>query len=618
MKKVVSALCGCFIGACSYGQSITVYQDTIVCSNDTITLYALVDGSYGTDEYTVQEVPYSPEPIGGISMTMTDDTYLGPYSIGFDFCFFGEIYTQFYICSNGWISFVTPVAGWSTNWTPDGPIPSAVSNVPKTAVMGPWTDWHTGLCTNCIYRETVGVAPNRKTIITFEEVPLFSCTTYEGTFQFVLHETTNLVENHLWEVDVCPAWDLGIATQGIHNQTGTVAYTVPGRNATDWAATDESWQYVPSSITWYDAGTGLVVGTGDSIDVSPDVTTTYVAEVTLCDGSTYTDSATVTIAAPFDIDSSVQQIACFGDDNGSVGLTVTGASGPITYSWSSGETTSGISGLSPGIYTVAVEEEGGCVVNLEFEITEPPLLELNLAEYQDITCFDGNDGYINMDPEGGTPVYTFFLNGSAGSDSNFVNLEAGDYEIIVQDMNGCTASFEQTLTQPVELEVDAGNNINIPFGGSGNINATTNSTGTVTVSWLPTEGLSCADCLDPDASPSFTTTYIITVTDEAGCVATDEITIQVILDFTVPNAFTPNGDGVNDWFGISADFLESVTLDIYNRWGDLVFHADDQNTRWDGLLNGVEQEIGTYIFKVNAVTITGTELIKTGTVTLLR
>ncbi|HAE14102.1 MAG TPA: hypothetical protein DCG24_07705, partial [Bacteroidetes bacterium] len=95
-------------------------------------------------------------------------------------------------------------------------------------------------------------------------------------------------------------------------------------------------------------------------------------------------------------------------------------------------------------------------------------------------------------------------------------------------------------------------------------------------------------------------------------------TIQVIIDFTVPNAFTPNGDGVNDWFGISADFLESVTLDIYNRWGDLVFHADDQNTRWDGLLNGVEQEIGTYIFKVNAVTITGTELIKTGTVTLLR
>ena len=55
-----------------------------------------------------------------------------------------------------------------------------------------------------------------------------------------------------------------------------------------------------------------------------------------------------------------------------------------------------------------MEEEGGCVVNLEFEITEPPLLELNLAEYQDITCFDGNDGYINMDPEGGTPVYTFF------------------------------------------------------------------------------------------------------------------------------------------------------------------------------------------------------------------
>ena len=177
-------------------------------------------------------------------MTMTDDTYLGPFSIGFDFCFFGEIYTQFYICSNGWISFVTPVAGWSTNWT----LMVLFLQLSATCLKQlSWVRGQTGIqdCapTVSIVRQWV-LHSNRKTIITFEEVPLFSCTTYEGTFQFVLHETTNLVENHLWEVDVCPAWDLGIATQGIHNQTGTVAYTVPGRNATDWAATDESWQYL--------------------------------------------------------------------------------------------------------------------------------------------------------------------------------------------------------------------------------------------------------------------------------------------------------------------------------------------------------------------------------------
>lgn len=599
-------------------QSITVFQDTVVCSNDSITLYAEVDGSYGTDAYEVNEIPYSPEPIGGTVINMTDDTDDGPNDIGFDFCFFGEVYNDFWLCSNGWISFVNPGAGWTTNWTPDGPLPDGAGNVPKTAIFAPWTDWHTGLCTNCIFYELVGTAPFRRLIISYEDVPLFSCTGFEGTFQIVLHETTNTITNHLIDVDVCTTWDLGISTQGIQNQDGTVAFTVPGRNATEWSASGESWEYVASAITWYDASTGDIVGTGDSIIVSPEETTTYVAEVTLCDGDTYSDSATVTISTPYEVTWDIDQILCFGDDNGSIDLNVTGNSNPMSYEWSTGETGDNINDLGPGIYTVVVEEEDGCVVNLEFVLNEPPELTLVIADFQHITCFEGNDGYIFLDGSGGVPPYEFYDGDSYTPDSNFTMLTAGLYTLQVEDANGCTQEVELELTQPEELTVEAGNNPVIPFGGQTSINAVTSAAGAYTIVWLPDTGLSCNNCLDPIASPLNTTTYFITVTDENGCTAVDEITVNVELDFSVPSAFTPNGDGLNDMFTIRADFIDEFNMEIYNRWGELVFSANDIFLGWDGISAGVEQEIGTYIYQIRATTVNGTEISKSGTIALLR
>ena len=194
----------------NFAQSIIAYPDTVICSSEPVWLFTTVDGSYGTEEYTYESVPYAPEPISGTVHNMVDDTHVGPFSIGFDFCYFGEVYTQFYIASNGWISFLTPSGAMDVNWTPDGPIPDAAAGVPKAAIFGTWTDWHSGLCTNCIFHEVVGTAPNRKLIVSWEDVPLFSCTGFEGTFQIVLYETTNQIDNHLTSVDVCAGWDLGI------------------------------------------------------------------------------------------------------------------------------------------------------------------------------------------------------------------------------------------------------------------------------------------------------------------------------------------------------------------------------------------------------------------------
>ncbi|MEZ5014753.1 MAG: gliding motility-associated C-terminal domain-containing protein [Chitinophagales bacterium] len=619
MRKLLGI--GILATAFSYvsAQSITAYPDTVICSDNPVWLYADVDGSYGTEEYTYEEVPFSPEPVGGTVHNMVDDTHVGPFSIGFDFCFFGEIYTQFYICSNGWISFLNPTGAMDINWTPDGPIPSAAANVPKAAIFFPWTDWNSGLCTNCIYHEVVGTAPNRKLIVTFDNVPLFLCGDL-GTFQVVLHETTNQIDNHLTHTEICPTWDLGIAVQGLQNATGTAGYAIAGRNATAWSADDESWVWLPNAITWIDLSSGLVIGTGDSIEVAPAVTTSYAAEVLLCDGTTASDTVTVTVETPYDVSVDVNNIICNGDANASIAVIVTGNTNPVTYSWDTGETDSIRTGLGPGTYTVTVQELGGCAYSETIDITEPPVLTLDTLQTAPVTCFGGDDGLVSLTASGGVGPYIFSYDGiTYQTDSTFSTMSYGSYTFQVKDANGCVTTFGPVfIDQPAPITVDAGPNQVIALGSSTILTAGTPVSPIATIVWTPAEGLNCTDCLQPEAGPFFNTVYYITITDADGCSATDSVEVWVDADFVVPSAFTPNGDGLNDFFTVQSDFLTSFEMSIYNRWGREIFHSNDLKDGWDGNLDGIPQEMGTYVYIIDAVSTQNTPIRKAGTVALLR
>lgn len=620
MRKLLFILSFAFLQMMALGQGIVAYPDTVICSAQPVWLHALVDGTYGTESYTYESIPFAPEPVGGTVHNMIDDTHTGPFSIGFEFCYFGETYTQFYIASNGWISFLPPTGAMDVNWTPNGPIPDAAPDVPKAAIFAPWTDWHSGLCTNCIFHEVVGTAPNRKLIVSFDEVPLFSCTGYEGTFQFVLHETTNKIENHFTDVDVCPGWDLGIAIHGIINENGTEAFTVAGRNATDWSASDESWQWVPSAITWYETATGIIVGTGDSILVNPAATTTYTAEILLCDGTTASDEVTVTITTPYDVAIDVQNIICNGNNNAWIDVDVTGNTNPVSYLWSTGSVEDSIYNLGAGTYTITVQEVDGCAFVQDIIITEPAVLTIDTVFTVDVTCFEGNDGEVHLNADGGVEPYIFSFDGASWqTDSNFLTMEAGVYTFRVKDANGCEVTIANIIiNEPPPTVVDAGPNFTIEYGNIVVLQATTAIDPIVSILWEPATGLSCTDCIQPIAAPTFNTVYYITVTDENGCEAIDSVTIWVNIDFNVPNAFTPNGDGLNDVFNIQTDLLISYGISIYNRWGDLVFASNDVKLGWDGNVNGKAAEIGSYIYYIESVTTLNTPIKKTGTITLLR
>ncbi len=121
--------------------------------------------------------------------------------------------------------------------------------------------------------------------------------------------------------------------------------------------------------------------------------------------------------------------------------------------------------------------------------------------------------------------------------------------------------------------------------------------------WQPPDGLTDPLLPDPVATPDHTTQYIITGTNENGCSTIDTALVYLIPDcfhFNTVNAFTPNGDGINDRFRfITTGDDELVSLEIYNRWGQLIFRTNDLAAGWDGTDgNGKQQEIGSYIFKI--------------------
>lgn len=601
---------------------ITAFPDTSVCPGDPVTLGSiLVDVC--ADCYSYEEIPFAPEPIGGVTMTMIDDTYIGPFDIGFDFCFFGEVYDQFYLCSNGWISFVTPGPGWATNWTPDGPIPSAASNVPKAAIMAPWTDWHTGLCTDCIHYETIGVAPNRKIAITWEEVPLFSCTDELGTFQIVLYETTNWVDNHFTDVMVCPTWDLGIATQGMHNEDGTVAVTVTGRNATEWEAHDESWRWYTSNIAWYDEA-GTLIGTGPEVDVAPEYTTTYTLVQTLCDGTEYTDDVTVEVGAELTVDSVITNVSCGGAGDGSITIDIGGGLEPYTYEWSTGATgVTEISSLNGGVYTVTVTEAGGCSRTYTFTIVEPEPLVAEATDIVNNPCNGYAVGSAHIDVSGGSLPYTYSLDGGAPTIvDTFEDLPAGDYTVVVTDASGCTTEVEFTITEPILFTADlTADNISILGGQPVIITLETSLPDVTGTNWVPDVAETNPAFVVVD-TPYTTTTYYVTVTNSEGCIATDSITIVVDLapEIFFPSAFSPNGDNVNDIFFGYGYNVDTYHLVIYNRYGQVVFETNTFGTGigWDGKRDNVDQEIGTYIWQVSAGFADGQEYNNSGNFTLVR
>jgi gliding motility-associated-like protein len=321
-------------------------------------------------------------------------------------------------------------------------------------------------------------------------------------------------------------------------------------------------------------------------------------------------------------------ISCFGENDGTATATPSGGAGDYTYLWTTGATTASIEGLIAGAYEVTVTDGNGCTALATTTIIEPAELTMTL-EAEGVICFGDETGVITITATGGTPPYEYSADGiDFQTGSIITGLAGGDYDVVVRDSRGCTFTLPATITQPPPIIVEAGNDQTVDLGFTANLNATVTPINLpVELAWTPPSGLNCTDCLDPDATPFLTTTYTLTATDENGCTGQDSVTVFVNLvrPIYIPNVFSPNGDGLNDFFtafgGKAAKSIKA--LKVFDRWGEKVFEgADlplgDLARGWDGVFRGKLMDNGVFAYFAQVEFIDGVVVLFEGDVMIVR
>lgn len=312
--------------------------------------------------------------------------------------------------------------------------------------------------------------------------------------------------------------------------------------------------------------------------------------------------------------------------------------GPINYQWSTndGSIVNGQQAASPtvnapGLYVLTVLNTGnGCSATDQVTVTE------NNPEEFEYNSIDPNclirTGTVQFEQViGGETPYLYSVNGgqSFSGQTFFSNLDPGAYALVVQDANGCELTDQAVLLQPDEvvLEIDPIAVMNL--GENIQLQALTNvpADEILSVSWTPSTGLSCDDCLTPVASPEESQNYRVTIQTVDGCTATRTVQVQVDrrADVYVPNIFSPNNDGNNDVFMIFAgDQVANVnSFLVFNRWGETVFQyynfqPNDPAYGWDGNFRGQPMNSAVFVWYAEIEMLDGRVEMFKGDVTLVR
>lgn len=457
--------------------------------------------------------PYAdPGAPGPSANLLIDDRYSGVLTLPFSFPFYGTPYNSLIASTNGFVSFDISKTGTFSHYDDLGNLPNG--SYDAALIMGPYHDLdpsETTSPTQQIKYQVFGAAPNRKWILSFYKVPLYDCPwLIENTHQIVLHESTGIIEVQITDKQTCGTWNAGRAMIGLQNFAKTQGIMAPNRRMTDppWGTIgmNETWQFIPTGgaplyrrVELLD-GTGATIAVGDTtrVDASTfevnfpnicppsNVTALYVVKTTyakLSDPTTTTYSLDTirVLRNAMPASSSAVSTTC-GANVGSITVTATGGTAPLSYTLNPGAITNGtgvFNGLGQGTYTILVRDATGSCTNTLTQLVDVVGNLTGTFTRTNTSCPGLDNGSITVTPTSGTAPYSYSANGGASQGSNiFTNLAQGSYIIEFTDALGCTGTVNVFISEGSSISATStsvatscagANNGSITVNGSGGV-----------------------------------------------------------------------------------------------------------------------------------------------------
>lgn len=342
----------------------------------------------------------------------------------------------------------------------------------------------------------------------------------------------------------------------------------------------------------------------------------FIVDITDANGCNYSQNGTLIEPAPISIiTDSIIGATCIESADGEIYITIAGGTPGYTTQWISQTLTDTLSaedptGLLPMNYYLTVTDNNGCIF-MDTLTVDTLLVLIADAGLDTLLCSGFGTtltGLSNIDPAGDYTWYDITMTTQL-SDTNTLALAsttAGITSFIVQvTLNGCTSVDTVDVTTSSTFTVDAGPDIEmftqqtLPIGG-----APTSAEITHVYDWTPLVFLSDPSVSNPNViQPTSSNWYYVTVTDTNGCTGLDSMYVTLKPDIIIPDGISPDGNGLNDTWIL--DFIElypgvSIDINVYNRWGEPLFHSDETyQDDWGGTTkDGKKLPAGTYYYTI--------------------
>ncbi len=484
---------------CELAQPRTI--DTVLsCSQTCVSLQLKIPDIKNTTTYDLISSQYLPYPYQcpsdtNLTTLYIDDWFSQAITLPFNFCFYGQNYNKVVIGSNGVITFDVSNANCANSYTIpiNTPIPSAggtqcsqsAKYYPRASIMGAYYDIDPSIASTSprISYYFTGLAPNRKMVVVYNQVPVYgsACNRLLASQEIILYESTGIIDVHIGNKPLCTSsTSAGRAILGIQNWNQDQAVAAPGKNCTQWSASNETYRFIPAGVgaslfrkvelfrgnVLIDTGTVVPDGAGQlqasftSTCFTTD-TATYRAVATYASCAdpnmlvTYETQIRVSHNGNLPVAASFAPASC---SSGGIGIvTVTNPVGSTyEYSIDTGRTyqTSPVFNIPGGTYSIrARNTQTGCVGTTL--VTVPVIETVRFATgVSNATCFGVPNGQILVATQSGAQPFQFSADsGVTYQGTNLLLVGAGRHVVRVKDNNGCTKDTVVIVNQPDSISI---------------------------------------------------------------------------------------------------------------------------------------------------------------------